>query len=291
MSEDTAMMLKKLMEGQNNIVAGQRQLQQQLKHEIQELHLKLDSISVRFRDEIDTLKHENEALKAEIRDIRTELDAQEQFSKSKNVVLYNIPGSPAENRTIAEEKVRELLNSVQCQNRLVVAHRLNPKANSPLVAVFESKAHAQEVMAAVRTYNQTLANAAGLDERNLNQNNSKIAARPHLCSSLAQLMRAATALKTEAKWGWIKVLTSKMEVEIFKGRDGNGKIIPPTVVRSLDDVIRLREQLVASGDLPEVMPAVYEDTGATRKRSRSSATPELKTQTKRTTTTMRRAHV
>lgn len=277
------------MEGQNNIVAGQRQLQQQLQHEIQELNLKLDSISSQFRNELDALKLENEALKAEIRDIRTELDVQEQFSKSKNVVLYNIPGSPAETRSIAEKKVRELLNAVQCQNRLVVAHRLNPKANSPLVAVFESKAHAQEVMAAIRKYTQTPANATEFGERNPNQNASKIAARPHLCSSLAQLMRAATALKTEAKWGWIKVLTSKMQIEIYKGRDGNGKIIPPTVVRSLGDVIRLREQLVASGDLPELMPAVYEDAGVTRKRSRSSATPESKTQTKRTTT--RRAHV
>lgn len=279
-------MLKKLMEGQKDIVAGQRQLQ----YEIQELTCKMNLISSQFRDEMDALKHENEALKAEIRDMRSELNAQEQFSKSRNVVLYNIPGAPAENRTTAEEKVRKLLDTIQCRNRLVVAHRLSPKAGSPVVAVFESKAHAQEAMAAVRANAQALTAAASLGEHDGSQPGSKVVARPHLCSSLAQLLRAASALKTEAKWGWTKVITGKLEIHIHKGRDGNGQMIPPMVVKSLDDVIKLRKQLVVDGILPEMMPAVYKEADTSRKRPRSSLTmPESNTQRRKTTTT--RAHV
>lgn len=267
MAEINAATLQKLLDGQNKLFEG-----------LQQIHHKLDSVVSEFRGEIDELKQENQRLKKNLQQVTSRLDKQEQHSRSKNVVIYDVPGSAGESREETESKVAKITEAVSLKHKVLVAHRLNPSSDSPIIAIFESKAHAQEMLHAMRL-NILTADDIGLKgQQDTRRNSKRLSARPHLCPALAQLLKAASALKAEAKWGWTKVITSRMEVQIFKGNDDDGHASPPVIVRSLEDVLRLRLQLVEQGSLPDISPEAH--AVATKKRPRTSTDPKTRTLSK-----------
>lgn len=248
MEKDCTAMLKKLMEGQNRLFEAQQQL-----------HHKFDSMVSQLKNEVDELKKENENLKKDLQQVTLRLDRQEQQSRSKNIVFYGIPGSAGEKRIETETKVAKIVKALNVDYKVVVAHRLSAGSDGPIVAVFESRAHAHEMLNIIRESSLTISDIGLKGHEGTAIKEKKIFARPHLCPALAQLQKAASALKTEANWGWTKVITSKMEVQIYKGRDRDGKLLPPVTVRSPQDVLRLRLQMVEQGILPEISPT---DNGA-----------------------------
>lgn len=261
MSEINAATLQKVLDGQNKLFEG-----------LQQLHHKLDSVVLQFRSEIDELKRENKNLKKELHEMAARLDRQEQFSRSKNVVIYDVPGAAGENRTETEAKVSKIASVIKFNHKVVVAHRLGAGADCPILAVLESKAHAQEMLSAVR---QSSLSAADIDfkkQGGASNEKKKIAARPHLCTALAQLRKEAAALKAEANWGWTKVNISRMEVQIYKGRDEKGNALPPITVKSLEDILKLRLQLVEEGILPQITPELKAGLHSAKKRAWPSTT-------------------
>lgn len=261
MAENSAVILPKLLEGQNKLFEG-----------LQQLHQKLDSVVSQFRGEIDELKRENQCLKKNLQEMEFRLNKQEQHSRSSNVVIYGVPGAAQEGRVETGAKVANIARALRIDHKVVVAHRLTPGSDSPIVAVFESKAHAQEVLNTIRQSDLT-PSAIGLRSSGGDTTKDrKILARPHLCPALAQLLKAAAALKTEANWGWTKVITSKMEVQIYKGKDADGNAYPPFTVRSLEDVLKLRLQLMEEGTLPEISPLTHAKE-ATKKRGWTGMEP------------------
>lgn len=258
MSEISATMLQQLLDGQKKLFEGQQQL-----------HHKLDSVVSQFRDEIDDLKQENKNLKKDLQEVTFRLDKQEQFSRSKNVVIYNIPGAAGENRAETEAKVSKLADAINFHHKVIVAHRLSSSPESPILAVLESKAQAQEMLEAVRQSTLTVADIEQSKKPGCALNKEKIVARPHLCKALAQLRKAAAALKAEAKWSWTKVNISRMEVQIYKGRDEEGNALPPYTVKSLEDVLKLRLQLEEEGILLQTTPEHHAGLSTTKKRART----------------------
>lgn len=255
MAEHNAATLQKVLEGQNKLFEG-----------LQQLHQKLDSVASQFQSETDALKKENENLKKNLQEVASCLDKQEQHSRSKNIIIYDVPGPAGESRTETEAKVAKITEALKANHRVVVAHRLSPNPNSPIVAAFESKIHAQEMLSIIRQGTLT-AETIGLPSQDSTRGKpKKIIARPHLCPALAQLLKMATALKVEANWGWTKVISSKMEIQIFKGRDSDGYVLPPVTVRSPEDVLRLRLQMVEQGRLPELTPAAPAEKYLMKKR-------------------------
>lgn len=243
------------MEGINRLFEGQQQL-----------HHKLDSMVSQLRREVDELKKENENLKKDLQQVTLRLDKQEQQSRANNIVFYDIPGAAGEKRIETEVKVAKIVKALNVDYKVVVAHRISPVPNGPVVAVFESKAHAQEMLNLIRESSLTVSDIGLTNLDGTATKNKKMFARPHLCPALAQLHKAATALKTEANWGWTKVLTNKMEVQIYKGRDHDGNILPPVTVKSLQDILRLRLQMVEQGILPEISPIENEAEKHTKKK-------------------------
>lgn len=263
MSDETKEMLKKLLAGQEKIK--------------EEINRRMDALSGKLEEEVGKLQQENAALKSELSKTKAEAQELQQYLRAKNVIFYEVPGVAKEDRETSQKRIEQILSVINCGNRVTVAHRLNPSANSPIVAVFESKCHAQEVMEKVRRAGPTVASAGFADEAADNNKDSKIMARAHLCKSLGELLKAATALKTEANWGWTKVITSSMLVEIYQGKDSDGKVIPPVKVRSIEDVKELRDLLVAEGKLPKEPPAALQRQAGgkgSRKRDAGAITPE-----------------
>lgn len=261
MADNSAIILPQLLEGQRKLFEG-----------LQQLHEKLDSVVSQFRGEIDELKRENQCLKKDLQVMESRLNKQEQHSRSSNVVIYDVPGAAHENRAETESKVAKLARALKIDHKVVVAHRLTPNSGSPIVAVFESKAHAQEVLNIIR---QSALTPSGIGLKSPGDGTAKdrkILARPHLCPALAQLLKAAAALKAEANWGWTKVITSKMEVQIYKGKDADGNVQPPLTVKSLEDVLKLRLQLVEQGTLPAISPVTHANE-ATKKRGWTGTEP------------------
>lgn len=268
MSDKTAALLEKLLEGQTELFKGQ----QQMRHEIHQLSQKLDAATQELRCEVGELKQENEQLKQELCSLKRRVDMQEQYSRSKNVIFYDVPGVMNESRVETEAKIAAIMKALECNNKVVTAHRLGSKANTPIVAVFESKPHAQEVINAVKKSALTLKDIGIGGQPGVNLS-TKVTARAHLSPALSQLLKAAAVFKVEANWGWTKVIISRMEVEIYEGRGHDGKILPPVTVSSIEDILKLRAQLVEQGKLPEATPSFYTPGNARKKRPRTSVTP------------------
>lgn len=268
MAEINAATMHKLLEGQNKLFEG-----------MQQLHDKLDLVASQFRGEIDALKKENETLKKNLQEVTSRLDKQEQHSRSKNVIIYDVPGSAKESRMETEAKIAKLTKALEVNHKVIAAHRLSPNPDSPIVAVFESKVHAQEILSIIRQSALTAESIGLTSQGRITAKPKKIIARPHLCPALAQLLKLATALKVEANWGWTKVITSKMEIQIFKGKDNDGNVLPPVTVRSPEDVMKLRLQLVEQGSLSEFAPADHAEYLA-KKRPWTGTEPKRSTMSK-----------
>lgn len=176
-------------------------------------------------------------------------NADEQYARSKNVILYGIPGVANEQYGDTMERVVKVLQKANCTRRLVVAHRLNARLpNGPIVAVFEAKLFAQEVLQKIKEAKLTT-DTAGLCSENTNV---KIFARPHLCRALEATRKAAVALKNDLNWGWVKVMISKLHVELYEGSDDTGKQQQPFVLTSVADVKDLRQRMQEKGMLGRV---------------------------------------
>lgn len=263
MAELNAAMLQKVLDGQNKLFDG-----------LQQLHHKLDSVVSQFQSEIEGLKKENNRLKKDLQEVTSRLDKQEQQSKSKNVVIYGVPGVAEESREETEAKIAKIAGIVHLNHKVVAAHRLSPASNGPILAAFENKAHAQDMINAVRKSTLTAADVERTDIERKPQGgeivaSKKIFAPPHLCAALVQLRKAAAALKHEANWGWTKVNTSRIEVQIYKGRDDKGNVLPPITVRSLEDVLKLRLQMVEKGILPQIKPGYHPSSYHVNKKTRT----------------------
>lgn len=262
MEGNSALTMQKLLEGQNRILEGQQQL-----------HAKFDSVVSQLRSEVDCLKKENQKLKKSLQDVTARLDKQEQHSRSKNIVIYDVPGPAGENRHETQAKVLKIAKALNVDHKVVVTHRLSPASDSPIVATFESKVHAQEMLSAIRQTTLTAAEIEPKSHEKTAGRNKKIVARPHLCPALVRLQKAAAALKAEANWGWTKIITSRMEVQIYKGTDSDGNVLPPIIVRSLEDVVNLRLQLVEQGVLPDIAPVIHLREPTSKKRAWTGTAP------------------
>lgn len=233
-------MLDKMTELKNELKSEQAEIKAEV--------LALKSDMHKYATSNDTLNAEVNKLKQELIEARSALaevkamhDAGEQHSRSKNIIFYGIPGIVNERYNDTMERVERVLRKANCTQRLVVAHRLNARLpNGPIVAVFEAKPFAQDALQKVKEARLTT-EAAGLCE---DGKEDKIYVRPHLCRALEATRKAAVALKNDLNWGWVKVMVSKLHVELYEGNDDTGKPKPPVVLTTVAEVedLRLRMQ-------------------------------------------------
>lgn len=246
---------KQLMAAQSEMMASQNRFEERqtvIQEEVQKLGeevKRFDMANKKLQKEVANLKRENGMLKTELCAVKTEQAAQEQYSRSKNVIFYDVPGKSKETHRETKEKVNKILATIGSDNRVVVAHRLNAsKANSAIVAVFDSKLYAQEIIQKTKEMKLTTGKL-GMEG---NSADTKIIAKPHLCKFLEEIRKATADLKTELEWGWVKVITSKMKVELYEGKNQD-----PVVFNSVQDVDSFRETMIEKGILKRKGPGKH----------------------------------
>lgn len=229
-------MLDKMTELKNELKNEQAVLKAEvlaLKSEMHNYASSNDTLNV----EVNKLKQELTEARSALAEAKAMQDAGEQHSRSKNIILYGIPGVVNERYNDTMECVEKVLQKANCTQRLVVAHRLNARLpNGPIVAVFEAKPFAQDALQKIRVAKLTT-EAAGLCK---DGTKDKIYARPHLCRALEATRKAAVALKNDLNWGWVKVMVSKLHVELYEGNDDAGKPKPPVILATVAEVENLK---------------------------------------------------
>lgn len=102
------------------------------------------------QQKIDAMEEENCKLASEVERLRQQANLQDQHQKSKNLILFGVPGSPREERNVTEQIVSDICSQTGMRRRIAVAHRLSQKENAPVLLQFECKPDAQEAFTQFR---------------------------------------------------------------------------------------------------------------------------------------------
>ena len=98
------------------------------------------SVIPQLKEQIETLEKENTRVKAEcIKLISLQANQHDQRFKCKNLVFYGIPGVTCELSQTAEEMVAKIFSKLWIKQRIVMAHRLGARENSPTLVQFACK--------------------------------------------------------------------------------------------------------------------------------------------------------
>lgn len=270
--------VKKLMAKQQEILDSQAEFKAEVKDGLTKVEVKVGTMekkmeqlgeelkkmgqaSTKMKHEITRLKSENTMLRKELDKVKVAQMTSDQYSRSSDVIFYDIPGKAKEKQDKTKDKVEKVLAAAKCSHRVVVAHRLNAtKPNSAILARFEAKTYAQSVMECIRKANVTVG-ATGLGQ---DSDMTKIIAKPHLCKELEIIRKATADIKVELGWGWVKVITSKMQVELYEGKDKDGNVKSPIIMRSVADVEMFRNRMIDQGILKKERPPKHQQTPPTK---------------------------
>ena len=192
------------------------------------------------------LEEENKRLSQEIDSIRLQSNLEEQHQKAKNLILYGLPGQPGEPRSTTEQLVTKILSKLGIRYKVVMAHRLGQKNNSPVIVQFDCAPTAQEVFRHIRKCTDTSLAVLGLN------GSGKVEVRYHLSTFLNELLRTAMIIKREANWAFCRPITRDQSIEMMKTREANS---PKVVVHSITDLIELKNKLLKEGALQPTSPA------------------------------------
>lgn len=222
------------------------------------------SVLPELTSRVSTIEDENVKLRAELEILKTQCDLQDQHQKSKNLIVYGMPGNAGEQRSHSELLISKLCSKCGIRRRVVQAHRLGQKPNSPMMIQFECKADAQEAFALIRKAQPTLRDIGLGDE-------GKIEVRYHLSSFLSELLRTANIVKKEANLGFCRALTSNQTVEIFHIKEPGS---PKIIVRSFQEVLELKDKLLSEGRIATSSPAATLEKTSRPQRKRARAVPD-----------------
>ena len=133
-----------------------KQDKEQILNEVKAVAVKVDQLS-ELQIKVDQLTNENADLKLELERIKLQVDMQDQQQKSKNLILYGVPGQEKEDRNATEAVIRRIFTQLEIHRAPTLAHRLSQKSSSPILVQFTVKQDAQEVFQLIRrTQNVTL---------------------------------------------------------------------------------------------------------------------------------------
>lgn len=214
-------------------------------NEMQAMSTKLAVIN-ELQDDINSLKKENSEQRAEIQQLKLQVDLQDQYQKSKNLILYGLPGHAGEDRSTSEAIVQKVFSKVGVRRNPVLAHRLSQKQDSPMLVQFNSKQDAQEIFLHLRRSSNLNLESLALGS------NGKVEVRYHLSTHLSELLRSANLLRREAGWAYCRPLTSTQCVELFKTKEPNS---PKVTVRNLIELVDLKDSLLKDGFIATSSPA------------------------------------
>lgn len=235
-NEETREKLEEMQRDQKALASEVREIKEGLTKRVDELE-----------ESVKKLELENQQLRIELLDVRLENSTQEQYSKSRNILLFDIPGAPREPKETSKKIAESILTLAGCPHKAVVAHRQDArKNNGPILVQFEAKPYAIDALKAIRNTKITVAQLKLPGEEN---NTKTINGKAHLCMHLQDLLKVSNALVREANWKYAKPLTSEIAVEIKEDDGAKG-----VIVREIADVLNLREQLIRTGKIPKSPP-------------------------------------
>lgn len=215
-----------------------RKEKEQLLREVQAVATKVDQLS-ELKNKVDELEQENTQLRTELDHMKLQVDLQDQRMKSRNLIIYGLPGEAGEERLATETSITDACRKLGIHRTPELAHRLSQRKDSPVLVQFNSKQDAQEV------FKQLRQNPGPTD-------NTKLEVRYHLSSHLYELLKSANLLKREAGWAYARPLTSNQTVEIVKNKEPNSRRV---TVRNLQELVNLKNTLLNDGAISRSSPA------------------------------------
>lgn len=235
-------------------------LRKQLTSEFEEFRATLKVIP-ELKEKIVALETENTTMKEELSRLGTQANMMDQQMKFRNLVMYGVPGSAREKRDTSEALVSKIFSKTGVNRRVVMAHRLGSRDNSPILIQFLCKSDAQEVFQKLRKNPDMSLQFLSLGTT------GKVEIRYHLSTFLGDLLRAATTVKKDANWSYCRPITSTQTIEMVKTKDANSERI---TIKSMDDLIRFRDALMDQGEIQPNSPAaaINSTETCTRKRLR-----------------------
>ena len=241
-------MLKEMKSYREELVADRARARidkEQILNEIIAVSTKVEKLT-ELQAKVEDLATENIQMRIEMEQLKLQLDLQDQFQKSKNLVIYGVPGVGGESREATEASIRQLLTKIGICKLPILAHRLTQKPNSPILLQFHIKQDAQLVFTQIRQVQNMSLEALAMGE------NGKVEVRHHLGAGLSELLRSANIVRREAGLAFARPLTSSQSVEIVWTKEQNSKRI---TVKNLRELVELKDRLQVEGSLPKNSPA------------------------------------
>jgi hypothetical protein len=191
---------------------------------VQKMESKMSSLVNKIKE----VEQNTITLRAEINELRTNIEAEKQYTRSKNIKVIGMPSTGNDN---TRKEILRLLNAlkIDVNEAQLTIHRVQSKTdNSPVIIQCPNKAVRDEIVRKARK-----------ERPNLSLINTDLQDRPiyfndHLTPYYANLMMEARKLKTSLKYKYLWMNGEK----IFLKKDENSKIIKIMKIEDLQNVIR-----------------------------------------------------
>lgn len=223
--------------------------------------------------QVSKLQEENTVLKKRISEIEMRVNQSEQYSKSRNILLFGLRRKSNEMTEETVEIVKKIFEKARVSPRLVTAHRLGKSINAPIIVQLECGYHARQAINDIKNAS-VKPKDLGLDGSV--DSNATVFVRPHLCDFLYDLLDKANNLKREVGWNYAKPLTSSLTIDIRKDLNST-----PYIISDVNDLIELRNNLINSGELKANLSPILPYQHRPRKRVRDSPNNEQRPMKKR----------
>ena len=265
MASNTDKTLQRILEELSANRNGLKQLNETVQHEMQAMRKSLEVIP-ELQEKLKTVESENRTMKAELAQLNLQVNLQDQQMKAKNLVFYGIPGVAGEARSTTEALISKVFSKTGIKQKMIMAHRLGVRENSPVLVELPSRPDAQDAFLKFRKNQDTSLQTLALGEA------GKVEVRYHLSVFLSKLLRAASLVKKEAGWAYCRPMTSEQTIEMVRNRDANAERI---TIHSMEELITLKDQLIAEGAIQPGSPAATLGTKEVnhRKRQRADRNP------------------
>ena len=221
------------------------ELRNQMAEEFKGIRETLSAIP-ELKTRIEALEHENTTIKTELSRLSTQVNLHEQHTKAKNLVMYGLPGLAGESRSTTESIVSKVFAKTNIKKKIVIAHRIGSRENSPVVIEFTCKPEAQDAFHQLRKAGDVTLQALSLGE------SGRVEVRFHLSTFLSNLLKSANVVKKDAGWTYCRPFTSDQTVELVRSKDDNAERIK---IGSMEELMKFRDKLIEDGSIAPNSPA------------------------------------
>lgn len=187
------------------------------------------------KDELDSLKKEHTALKAEkemlekyVIDMETEMTQLKQFTRKQNIEIKGMPQEPKESLTEIVQTIAEKVEVQLKPSDIDVVHRVPTKepTKTNIIVRFVSRSARDKVLQAAKKKRLTTSDFGFADA-------SPVYINEHLCPEYKALLGKAIAKKKEKKWKFVWVAESK----ILARKTENSSVVHIATLADLDKIV------------------------------------------------------